>query len=626
MSLGNSHTSIGGKISIGATLFGVCLLVFGVVFDLPQSHVALASNATTSVTVLNTPPQWNSLYGDAQEGTGSSTSTPTNVLTDVTWISSATDSSNDNYYMLICKASSTPTPVNGGAPECGGGISNRWARSSATASGATSTVATTTTEGTGSQFSLEFNNWFAYICDGATLGAACNASMKSGSGTTSSPFVVNHRPTFTLFVNDSPTLPGGTVNWYATSSDPDTYQGAGTDTVKLFVCKAADFTGTVCGAGGTWATSVFATATPTSTAVLPNPDPDGTFAAYGYVIDAHGSLSASGGSQGTNRSLIVSNVTPTITAASISLLDTDGTGNLTLTGIATQTPGFSVQYTVTDQNSCQTASGTPEIIAGTINTYRSGITSAFCDKSQFYNANNCYPGGSATTTSVNWQLSCTASSTSCLGTGDSDVIWTCTFPLWYVADATDGTGASLTDPTFFAQNWLASTQAGDNNYATSSLVESSTGNELTSFLAYSVSTSTIAYGGLQPGQDTGTVGDTSLDRTNVLAAGNVGVDETLYGADMCPGFPAACSGLAASTIFVTNQHYATSGVAYAAGTALLANPGATFLVHVPKSTSTSTQQFMTTYWGIAVPSSITLSGDYLGQNTIIGVISQRAFW
>jgi len=122
------------------------------------------------------------------------------------------------------------------------------------------------------------------------------------------------------------------------------------------------------------------------------------------------------------------------------------------------------------------------------------------------------------------------------------------------------------------------------------------------------------------------VGDTALDRTDVRAAGNVGIDESLYGTDMCPGYPAPCSGNATSTIFVANQRYATSSISYASAVATLVNPGATLLAHVLKSTSTSTQAYVTTHWGIAIPSAITLSGDYLGQNTIIGITSERSFW
>ena len=584
--------------------------------------MAFANSATTSVTVLNTPPQWNSTYGDAQEVVGSSTSTPTNSGSAVTWIASATDSSSDNYYLLICKTASAAVPANGAAPECGGGFSDRWARSASTVSNATATIASTTQE-----YNSEFNNWFAYICDGNSIGASCNATPKIGSATTGSPFVVNHRPTFTAFVDTSPANPGATVDFYATSSDVDTYQGTATDTVKMFVCKAADFTGTACGAGGTWGTSVFATATPTTTITISNPSRDGTFSAFGYIVDAHGNHSASGGSQGANSSLVISNVTPTIAAASISLLDTDFVGNLTLTGIATQTPGFSVRYTVTDQNSCLNMASTSEITFGTINVYRSGITQSGCNQSSQYNANHCYPGGSATTSTA-WNMVCTASSTSCINDTDSDVIWDCTFPLWYIADATDGDGTSPTHPTYFAQNWLASSQARDDNFATSSLVETSNLIDITSFLAYSVSTTTIAYGGLQPAQNTGTVGATVLARTDVFATGNVGLDETLYGVDMCPGYPAACSGNATSTIPVGEQRYATSTLAYASAVVLLTNPGASFLVNINKSTTTATSTHIikTTHWGIAVPAAITLSGDYLGQNTIIGITSPRSAW
>ena len=512
--------------------------------------------------------------------------------------------------------------MNGGAPECGGGFVNRWTRSASIASNATATAATTTQE-----YNPEFNDWYAYICDGNAIGAACNSSFRTGSGTTGSPFVVNHRPTFTSFLDNSPTNPGGTILFTATSSDPDTYQGTATDTVRLFVCRAADFTGTACGAGGTWGVSAFATSSPTTTVILSNPEPDGQFGAYGYIVDAHGNHAATGATQGSNSSVVISNRTPTILAASINLLDTDLLGDLTLTGIATQTPGFSVQFTVSDENSCRTASSTNEVTTALINVYRSGVTQANCNQSQHYNANNCYPAGSATTSTA-WNMVCTASSTSCLGTSDSDMIFNCTFPLWYLADATDGNGSAPTHPTYFAEFWIPSAQAGDNNFATSSLVEAATGTEMRSFLAYDVSTTTIAYGGLQPGQNTGTVGATVLARTDIFATGNVGLDETLYGVDMCTAFPAPCSGNATSTIPVGEQRYATSSLAYASAITLLANPGAGFLVHVNKSTTTATSTHIrkTTYWGIAVPAAITFSGDYLGQNTIIGVTSDRSFW
>ncbi|KKW37036.1 MAG: hypothetical protein UY81_C0006G0010 [Candidatus Giovannonibacteria bacterium GW2011_GWA2_53_7] len=611
---------IAGKITALTVFLGVAVLLVGVIVELPHSgQFARASSATTSVTVLNTPPLWpgtGTNANDAQEHLGSSTSTPTNSGSSVTWKALATDSSGDNYYLLICSALASATPNNSAAPTCGAG--RTLGVSASTVSGTVATVSTTTYDGD----ATEFFNWYAYVCD-FNINSQCNWYAETGSGTTSSPFVVNHRPSFSVYTDDSPKNPAQLVTWSTTASDADTYEGGDSDTVKLFVCKAADFTGSDCGVGGTWATSTFSAADPSATYTLDNPKPDDTYAAYGYVIDAHGGHASVGAAQGTDSVLVVSNVTPTIAAASVSLLDTDGAGPLNLTSTAGQTTGFSVQYTVTDQNSCSTtAAFGSEIIYGLPDVYRSGVTQASCDQSNEYDPNSCYTGTVATTT---WNYSCTQQASSCLGPTDSDVVWTCTFPLWYVAQSTDGTGVS-TDPQFWAQNWLASTQSADDDYATSSLVEATAGNELNSFLAYNVATSSIAYGGWQPGQDTGTVGNTALDRTPLQAVGNVGLDETLYGEHMCPTYP-SCSGLPQSQIDVSNQKYATSSISYAAATALTASTSpVTYEIHVPKSTSTTEAAYGTTYWGIGVPSAITLSGDYIGVNTLIGVTSPSIAW
>jgi hypothetical protein len=219
-----------------------------------------------------------------------------------------------------------------------------------------------------------------------------------------------------------------------------------------------------------------------------------------------------------------------------------------------------------------------------------------------------------------FNYSCTQDTGTCSGINDSSAAWTCTFPLWYIAESTDGTGVA-TDPIYFAQNWLASVQAGDNNYATSSLVEASSGNELTSLLAYDVTTSTIPYGGLQPGQQN----DPISVETIIRALGNVGLDQTLYGAAMCTTYP-TCGGAATNTIPVGEQRYATSSVTYAQGTALLANPGAELEINVQKSSATASPAQGTTTWGIRVPGAITLAGSYYGQNTLIGITGESANW
>jgi hypothetical protein len=47
---------------------------------------------------------------------------------------------------------------------------------------------------------------------------------------------------------------------------------------------------------------------------------------------------------------------------------------------------------------------------------------------------------------------------------------------------------------------------------------------------------------------------------------------------------------------------------------------------VNKSTSTSTPNEGVTYWGIAVPISITLAGNYNGLNTFTAVTAEPGDW
>ena len=625
-----NFSKIGGKVSIVTALLGVLVIFIGVLGELPHGNVAKASTATTSVTVLNTPPTWDTnVY--VQETVASATSSPylpTNSGNSVNFYASATDSSLDNYYLLICNNYASPTPVNNSASTCSGGNAGHLiAVSAATVSGTAATAATSTYDAD----PTELFYYYGYVCDNNST-AACNSLAFSPRAnpnanvtvsTTSpylSPFVVNHRPTFTGYVTSAANVnPGGTLSWYATATDADTFGGASQDTVKLFLCKAQDFTGSACGPGGLWASSTFVTQSATATVTLVAPNPKGTFGAYGYVVDAHGTHSATttSGKQTTDAPLIINNVAPTIAGASVSLLNATDTNPIILTNLATATLGFRVQYTVTDQNSCQTASGTAEILFGTSDIYRSGITQAGCSTAANANTNNCYIGTSTVWTKT-IPMSCTPGA--CAGTSSATQVWTCTFPLWFNADATDA-------GSFFpAQNWLAAAQAGDSSFATSTFSESTVGTELLQFLGYDISRQTIDYGGLQPGQDSGTVGANASTSVRLLSEGNVGLDETLYGDDMCPTYP-VCTGNATSTIFVSNQHLASSTVLFAfATTSLSLNPGALFALHVPKTIATSTLASSTTYWGIAVPGAITLSGSYVGRNTIIGATSPSSSW
>lgn len=601
-----------GKITLLTIVTIASVLGVFVFSPFSSFNWARADNIETTVTVLNTPPTWDVL---AEESAPSATSTPTNTGSVITWVGQATDSSNDQYYLIICKTGSPATARSNQTPLCNGGVANQWAVSSLTPSGTEASAATTTRNTF--PFDQESNAWYAFICDANVSNPQCNATVSQGSNTTASPFVINHPPSFSAVSNDSPAIPGETVSWNVTASDADTIRGG--DTVKLLVCKAADMASGACGAGGTWAESGFVASNPATSTAIGIPFQDRNYAAYVYVVDDN-NFGATSAYQGSNSQFTITNVAPTIDASQVTLLNTTGLAeNMELTVPNDKTTGFRVNFSVTDNNSCQNASSTNEISLAISNVYRSGVGQASCQASGDFNSNRCYPYASALSDFV-----CTQDGGSCSGSSDSTATWTCTFSLWYNADPTD-TGAQ-----YAAQNWLASVQVTDNNSAASTLTESTSGNELAMFLAFDVPQTSIAYGGLQPGQQNDPL--SSATTTNLLALGNVGLDESLYGDTMCTNWTSADScditgANPATKIPVSNQRFAASAVAYSSATPLTgSSTPSTLLLNIPKTTATSSPQSRLTYWGIHIPNTITLAGDYRGQNTILAAQSDPGVW
>jgi hypothetical protein len=156
---------------------------------------------------------------------------------------------------------------------------------------------------------------------------------------------------------------------------------------------------------------------------------------------------------------------------------------------------------------------------------------------------------------------------------------------------------------------------------TSTVVTSANTSTVLSFLASQLNTPSINFGSLSSGSTTPTLAQT----TTLSELGNLGLNETLYGTSMCTTYP-SCPVSTTSTIPVGQITYATSGVVYASGTALLVNPGALLAIQIPKSTSTATSSLGATYWGISVPSSILLAGNYTGQNTFVAQRSAPSSW
>lgn len=629
-----------GKITALTAFAG--FLIFMVIFllDLGQKEFSSAqaqSQATTSVTVLNTPPQWTA---SATELFASATSTPTNSGSNVFWVATGTDSNQQDYQLLICSSMATPTPgTSTTSPTCNGaGV--RWAVSDKASSGVRAIAATTTLEtgpfasSTGERF-----EWYAWICDAIDNDSRCNTTFTQGTSSTatpySSPFHVNDRPTFTAYSDTSPGVPGSTIVFQSTSSDSDVIGGQ--DRVRLIVCTASSTYSTttnLCASGeGLATTTAFVQQHATATYTIVIPTQDQNYTAYGFIIDEHGH-EAGGVIQASDSTLTVDNLAPFITSSEIVI---NGGQDLVLTEAAGTTTGFTLSFEVDDYNSCQNATGTDEISDYIISIYRSGIGttspvgcwgSTTAQAASEYNPNNCYTSKSGAAT---WDISCTASTTapgSCGGASDRYVVYDCTFPLWYVADPTASGTASTT---FDSQDWRAAVSAVDDDGATTTVhTQSDIGQEVLAFLAFSLNTLTIPYGSVEPGDISG--GGTLHATTTIAATGNIGLDQRLSGESMCDldfyGVTVGnCPTNNTSTIADRFQRFSTTADPYGSGIELSSTtPGTELEVNVKKSTTTAIQATGITYWGIQVPATISRAGSYTGENTFIAVAGEPADW
>ena len=267
------------------------------------------------------------------------------------------DNNSEQWWLLVCRSSSTPNALLGG-PTCGNG--DPWVRGGPFASGVLSTTSTTTAER--APFA-ESNAWYAYICDdnGGIGGGSprCNPVMWNGDGSaTSSPFIMNRRPTITSATNTAPVLPGAVVQWNTIADDPDSVGGE--DTLRLHVCRAFnDFVPSTptCGVGGFWASSYDFQQQQIHMRQprLHIPTQDGNRNAYIYIVDQHNHFSTSTW-YGSSSIFAVQNVAPVVSTSSIGLFDVFGTTssdtNLNLTVSEGETQNFVVEFQVNDDNSC----------------------------------------------------------------------------------------------------------------------------------------------------------------------------------------------------------------------------------------------------------------------------------
>ncbi len=622
MSYNTDHLRTAGKITVYTTFIGVVVFAIVFIFNLGESQIKQAvaqSTATTTVTVLNTPPAWTASTTEVIE---SSIANPTNAGDVVSWTAIGTDSNAEDYWLLICDTNAAPSTTSGGAPHCSSGV--QWAISGTTTSGTAAVAATTTIAAW-----AESNIWYSWICDGNAGSPRCNNTYSQGvNATNSSPFEVNHRPTFTVFSDPVSGIPGQAVTFYSTSTDNDTSGGAQNDQVFLTVCSVAGFSTTTNSCNGigavTLATStiyVDDNASAVYTIIIPTQDTN--YSVYPYIIDTHG-FEASGGEQGQVSTLTVNNVAPTVGGASISLnqpVDND----IILTLESGETTGFDLSFIASDNNSCDAFGGAAadEITDYNLSIYRTPTTnsSTTCTSSSIFDPNDCYPSDVAPTS---WNLVCTASSTTCSGSTDTDIRYDCTFPMWYIADPTGSTTAAF----YTTDDWRAQVQGIDDDTAVGAYAESTVGVDVLPLLAFDLATVQIPYGALEPGQKNEILTAT----TTMLATGNVGLDKDVTGSSMCSTYTNAspCLPSLTSTIPESEQVFATSSVTYTTaeglGSTLSSTTPKEIEINIPKSTSTSTPAQRNAYWGIRVPGTITFAGAYTGQNTFTARVGETAQW
>ncbi len=611
-----------GKITIITAIAGFLVFAFAFMLDVGTQELnrVSAQTATTSLTVLNTPPAFTV---NAYEVVESSTSTPTNSSDTIQWAAVGTDSNGAPYFLLICSTNATPTANNAinssnlgtEPPTCSPTSTVQWGVSAATPSGSLATVATTTTEV--SPFG-QVNNWYAWVCDDDPFNPRCNLVPTQGySATNSSPFHVNFRPVLTSAGNDGPVDPAETLNFTSVSTDPDTVGGE--DNIFLVVCQTnSDYNTTTntCPNEFLASTTVGVTSNATAAYILASVVRDDTYPAFVYLVDQHGHEATA---NPITANFDVNNVAPEVLGGDISLND----GNdIVLNVPGGETLNFSLDFTVRDANSCLTAASSSEITDYVVAAFRSSYGTTTCDGTAgSYDPNFCYPSGIATTT---WNLSCTASSTQCTSPLVDQLDFTCTFPLWFVADPTDS--GPNTPALLAADNWSVAVSGVDDDGAVSVFATTSSAVELISFTALDLLTAEIPYGALEPGDDSGTLNST----TTILSVGNTGIDQEVLGESMCGTFAVGndCEPSATSTIPESEQRLSSTSLSYLSPLAVTLSSTTYQEVEldVPKSTSTSTPSNGVTYWGIAVPVSITLAGNYQGLNTFTAVTAEANDW
>lgn len=258
------------------------------------------------------------------------------------------------------------------------------------------------------------------------------------------------------------------------------------------------------------------------------------------------------------------NSTPTVTNVSLN-------AGSNFSPIENTTKAVDVTGKVTDTDGCSDVQVPAALV------FRSGV-SVTCSSDD----NNCYRG-----------ITC---STSC--SGSTEVLATCTSNIWFHADPTDY-GA------YAAEEWVGAILATDSvNQTAQATNEASENVDIIGTLCLDVTTS-VAYGTLAPGTNSGSTNQITLI-TNTC---NTALDVLVSGTDMT-------SAATLGTIPVAWQHYYTSSFTYEGGSeSTLTGSNVQVEIDCPKPTSHSpSNSSASLYWGIGIPASAPFGTDYGGAN------------
>lgn len=529
-----------------------------------EAPLVQADTASTSVKVLNAPPQ---ITTPAAESPSSTSTSPVNVGASISFTITANDSENNDYYLIVCSENSVTASTTGGPPSCGG-VGDLFCLSDLTddTDEASCTYSDVADPGAG----IETQAWFAFACDNHSSEGQCTTA-DPGSGISGSPFYVNHEPTFTaIATTDNNKDPGGTFTITASTTDDDVARGV--EVLHLYVCQT-----------NSWATSTGCANLQLCHATSTSPDVNCSFATSSVAVDGNYTYYAfvmddfymPAPQNPRNSTYHVNNVTPIVTAVKLQS-DNNIEANLK-NDVNGEAMASTTSVSISDLNGCT------DIVGATGTIFWIGASGYnYCTA----NYNNCYQIPSS---------ACQIEPGSCSGPSSAVLTITCTTTISFYAVPTDDATGNPNATT----NWQSAITVYDE---TLSNTATSSGVDLVTNTALEVDELEISYGTLQADHDS----DTNTATTTIINFGNSPINSYVYGTNMAKG---------GDIISITEQeHDLLAYFNYGTGTkATSTQPGDLENTDINRPTSqTNVTDFI--YWGINIPA-LTPSGNYYGVNT-----------